>query len=98
MPALSDYSNVYATAIFFLEKKGYQVWLDERAEQFFAEKNGWDFQADSPCGLLGLVAIFEEIHPETFEEYWWRPSGGEGQYKISTKTPSYTPVWQKRSP
>jgi hypothetical protein len=75
MPALSEYSNVYNTALLILQQKGFQVWYDERTSRFWAEKDGWDFTAESPCGLLGVVAIYEFRQPSAWREYWWREEG-----------------------
>lgn len=72
MPALSEYANVYNTALVVLTEKGYQVWFDETTHLFCAEKDGWDFCGDSPTGLLGVVAIFEHSNPLEYKEYWWR--------------------------
>jgi hypothetical protein len=72
MPALSEYANVSATAFEVLRAKGFQVWVDESMKMYCAERDGWDFLADSPCGLLGVVAIFEHVKPTEFKDYWWR--------------------------
>lgn len=71
MPTLSDYVNVFGEAVFVLREKGYQVWYDEASKLFYAEKNGWDFAADSPTALLGVVAIYETRQPSEYREYWW---------------------------
>ncbi|KDN09921.1 MULTISPECIES: hypothetical protein [unclassified Gilliamella] len=39
---------------------------------YCAEKNGWDFIADSPSGLLGLIRIYEFKKPAIYKEYWWK--------------------------
>ena len=72
MPALGEYTNVYNSALNILKSKGFQSWYDKETELFCTEKGGWDFMAESPCGLLGLVAMYEFIKPEKYEEYWWR--------------------------
>ena len=73
MPALSEHVNVWATALQILADKGYQVWRDEHDDHtYWAEKDGWDFIADSPVSLLGLIAIHDHVQPEAFEDYWWR--------------------------
>ena len=79
MPTLSSYSNVYNTAAVWLQRKGYQVWVDEEADPplFMAERDGWDFAADSPVELLGVVAIFEATSPDAYSDYWWRIEGVE---------------------
>ncbi len=96
MPSLSEYTNVYDTALFILREKGYQLWVDEARQVFCAEKDGWDFEADSPCGLLGIVAIFEARRPTTYAEYWWREKDAD-LYRSLPKAPerAYEPVWRK---
>lgn len=59
MPALSEYTNVYNTALNILDKKGFSTWYDDEIDMFCAEKDGWDFMAESPCALLGVVSIYE---------------------------------------
>jgi len=93
MPALSEYSNVYNTALLILKSKGFRVWLDEPSNLYFAEKNGWDFASDTPCGLLGVVSIYEYKSPKAFTEYWWKESGPDEYGDISRTAPEYTPVW-----
>ena len=75
MSSLSEYSNVYNTALLILQKKGFRVWYDKEIKVYCAEKEGWDFMADTPCGLLGVVSIYEFKKPEKYEEYWWRVEG-----------------------
>jgi hypothetical protein len=96
MPTLSEYSNVYNTALVILQRKGYQVWYDKKLDAYQAEKDGWDFMSDSPCGLLGVVAIFEERKPARFTEYWWKEDSPE-LYGNLPERPSkeYVPVWRK---
>jgi hypothetical protein len=95
MAALSEYANVHDTALKILLKKGYQVWLDDEAELYCAEKDGWDFRAESPCGLLGVVAIYEFKNPGAYSEYWWKEGGENVFLNISHEQPAYTPVWKK---
>ena len=75
MPALFEYSNVYASALQILKEKGYQLWFDSSENIFWAERDGWDFASESPCGLLGLVALYEYRAPTEYKEYWWRTEG-----------------------
>ncbi|NRD64767.1 hypothetical protein HRD49_23720 [Corallococcus exiguus] len=96
MPTLSEYTNVYDTALIILEQKGFQVWYDKRAQVFCAEKDGWDFMANSPCGLLGVVAIYEHKRPEKYEEYWWRERRAQPLYGHLPDSPRpYTSVMKK---
>ena len=95
MPALSEYSNVYNTAFNILDKKGFNLWYDESTDMFCAEKNGWDFMSDSPCGLLGLISIYEYVNPRTYEEYWWRVNDKDLSHDLGVIKPSYKSVSQK---
>ncbi|NVB83602.1 MAG: hypothetical protein HOV81_34830 [Kofleriaceae bacterium] len=72
MPTLSEHINVYGTALQVLKDKGYQLWFEPETRIYRAERDGWDFAAHTPCGLLGVVAIFEHRQPTKYEEYWWR--------------------------
>lgn len=97
MPALSEYSNVHNTAILILRKKGYQAWYDEQAELYCAEMNGWDFWADTPCGLLGLVAIYEFKQPAEYSEYWWREEGPDLYNQLPKRPTTYRSVSERKS-
>ena len=72
MPTLGEHSNVYNTALLVVRRKGFQVWYDEAGKYYGAERDGWDFFSESPAGLLGLIAIYEEKHPTEWTDYWWR--------------------------
>jgi hypothetical protein len=96
MAALSEYTNVYNTALLVLRKKGYQLWFDQLTQDYCAEQNGWGFRSPSPCGLLGLVAIFEFKQPESYAEYWWRESGEELYERLPNAPPRpYEPIGAK---
>lgn len=82
MPTLSEYGSSHGEAILILREKGWQVWRDDYAQMYCAEKDGWDFMAGSPTALLGLVAIYEYKKPARCTEYWWR----------SEPFPSYDPM------
>lgn len=69
MAALGEHSNVYSTALDLLRLKGFTVWYEEGSSSFWCQREGWDFCSDSPCGLLGLVAIFEHKNPSKYTEY-----------------------------
>lgn len=77
MPTLGEFVDVYGPALDLLEKKGFQFWFDEKADLFFAERDGLDFAAENPISLLGLMAIFEAEAPLQFHECWWRRKGTE---------------------
>ena len=95
MPALSDYTNVFATALQVLRDKGYRVWFDARAGNDCAEKDGWDFMSRSPCGLLGVVAIYEHVKPTQFREYWWRSYLAPDHRQLTRDSPDYIPVYAR---
>jgi hypothetical protein len=78
MPTLSSYTNVHDTAIQLLRDEGFQVWRDKSAGLYFAERDGWDFAADDPVALLGVVAIFKHRRPVGYVEYWWRNESAKG--------------------
>ncbi|WP_200753103.1 hypothetical protein ACI703_11190 [Isoptericola jiangsuensis] len=63
----------------------------EETETYCAEKDGWDFMADSPCSLLGIISIYEFKNPSRYEEYWWRDEGTSGG-QLSSTPPRYTSV------
>jgi hypothetical protein len=79
MAALSEYTNVYNTALLLLQKK----------------KEGWDFMSDSPCGLFGLIGIFELKSPSEYSEYWWREDGPNIYRTLAKQPRPYDPVWKK---
>jgi hypothetical protein len=91
MPALGEYVNVYSSALETLTSKGYQVWYDGESELYCAEKNGWDFMAENPISLLGLVAIYEAQAPQSYSEYWWRREGPDHTHLPNSPRP-YTSV------
>lgn len=94
MPTLSQYTNVFDTALALLHAKGYQVWRDDVAQLFYAERDGWDFAADDPVGLLGVIGIFEAVQPAEYREYWWTKESARGlQRRLATRPERpYTPV------
>ena len=95
MPALSEYTNVYNTALLILQQKGFRLWYDEPTATYCCERDGWDFRADSPTGLLGVVAIFEHKRPPEFREYWWREQGPLSYRDLPRTPPDYQPVWRR---
>ena len=92
MPSLSEYRNVDNTAFNVLKAKGFTIWYDEESALYCAEKDGWDFMADTPCALLGLVAIYEWKKPEVYSEYWWKDPGSDATESLSRKAPAYKSV------
>ena len=92
MPTLSEYTNVYKTALTVIRKKGFRTWYDDKTDLFCAEKDGWDFCAYSPCGLLGVISIYEHVNPSEYKEYWWRLNDGE---ELSHSKPEYVSVMKK---
>ncbi|MDC0721969.1 hypothetical protein [Nannocystis bainbridge] len=92
MPALSEHVNVWRSALNILAAKGYQVWVQDDGETFCAERDGWDFMADSPVSLLGLVSMLEHQSPEHYEEYWWRTPGKLDVSKLPSEPKPYVSV------
>lgn len=98
MPALSEYANVYNTALLILEEKGFRCWVDDVTETFRCERDGWDFMAESPVGLLGLVAIFEAVSPSEYSEYWWRKDSRIIYGALPHEPPEFVPVFTAQVP
>jgi hypothetical protein len=96
MPALSEYTNVYNTVFVILQKKGYRFWYDRELDLFWAEKDGWDFTSPSPCGLLGVIAIFEYKQPTEPTDYWWVEEGPDLYGNLPSDPPDYVPVDLRR--
>ena len=96
MPALSEYANVFDTAVAVLERKGYQVWVSPRTDLVWAQRDGWDFAAETPIALLGLVAIYEHTRPAGYTEYWWRTEPERRYADLPTTPPDYHPVTDRR--
>jgi hypothetical protein len=96
MPALSYYTNVHNTALVILQRKGYRIWREQENDTICAEKNGWDFMADDPVQLLGLISIYEAHQPTTCREYWWKIDVPWLYDKVPSTRPDYTPVWEKK--
>ncbi|SFR77248.1 hypothetical protein SAMN05428960_1417 [Mitsuaria sp. PDC51] len=95
MAALSEYTNVYNTALNVLKQKGFRLWRDVDTDMYCAEKNGWDFMADNPCSLLGLIAIHEWKAPAQYTEYWWKDDSERLYGKLDSAAPEFTPVYEK---
>ena len=72
---LSEVHDVSNVAIITLGERGYRVWWEasERlsADDWWAEKEGREFVAKSPLGLLGLVTLWESRGDE------WQKRPGE---------------------
>jgi hypothetical protein len=95
MPALSEYSNVNASVLNVLAAKGYRLWCTDLPggdAEYWAEKDGWDFRADTPCALLGLVALFEHKQPDAYREYWWHEDGPLTVDSLPGVAPQYESV------
>jgi hypothetical protein len=93
MPALGCYANVFNTALVILQRKGYRVWQGNGG-LICAEKNGWDFTADDPVQLLGLISIYESQQPASYREYWWKIDEPWLIEDIADEPPDYQPVWK----
>ena len=94
MPALGACSNVLNTALVVIQRKGFRVWSNETENYWYAERDGWDFMADNPIELLGLIAIFEHQKPAEFREYWWQLQEPYLIESVPKQAPVYKPVWE----
>lgn len=97
MPTLTSHVNTENTALVIIKRKGYQYWYDEKAEMYFAEKNGWDFAAPGATELLGVIAIFEQANPTKFKEYWWRIDKPWLKSSVPSEPQPYRPVYKRPS-
>ena len=95
MPALGAYLNVFNTALVVLQQKGFRVWTNDTEDEWFAERAGWDFIADDPIQLLGLVSIYDHRSPTEFREYWWQYQEPWLIESVSKTRPDYISVWQR---
>jgi hypothetical protein len=95
MPALSYYSNVHNTALVILQRKGYRLWAEQDGDLICAEKDGWDFMADDPVQLPGVIAIYEFHHPPACSESWWKIDEPWLCGSIPNSAPEYVPVWRR---
>jgi hypothetical protein len=95
MPALGAYANVLNTALIVLRDKGFRVWTDQAQDNWYGEREGWDFVADDPIQLLGLVAIYEQRKPQGYSEYWWRLEEPWLIEQVPSQPPEYVPVWKR---
>jgi len=95
MPALGAYTNVFNSALVILKRKGFRVWMQDDPASICAEKDGWDFMAEDPIQLLGLVSIYEAHQPSEFREYWWKIDEPWLIESVSNRRPRFIPVWKK---
>jgi hypothetical protein len=96
MPSLSNFSNVSNTALIILKDLGYDVWWRDEEKTFICcQKDGWDFMAQDPVELLGLIKIYEFHKPDKHTEYWWKIQEPWLLDSIPTTSPEYKPVWSK---
>jgi hypothetical protein len=72
MPDLSSYLNVYNTALVILQQKGYTLRHDREKDTWHADKDGWEFLADNPIELLGLLSIYDNHAPKEKGGNWWK--------------------------
>ena len=87
MSRLSSNANVYNTCLRIIREKGYGLNLSGELDEdemiipesmlWSAEKGEYDFLADNPIELLGLVAIHEKINPQEDKSYWWVVEGAD---------------------
>jgi hypothetical protein len=83
MAALGSHGNVYNTCLLILKAHGFSLSIEDSDEGndssstiWMAEKNGYDFHADNPIELLGLVSIYEYHRPDGEPTpYWWSIDG-----------------------
>ena len=72
------------------------MWYSEGTQLFCAEKDGWDFMAESPCGLLGVISMYEFHQPTNYQEYWWKLDTETLYHNLPKKPKRYVPVTRKK--
>jgi len=85
MATLSSHANMYNTCLRILRHEGYRLWVQPRPDKngavmprsliWWAEKAGYEFSANNPIELLGLVSIYEHKRPTDYHRYWWQVEG-----------------------
>ncbi|MDK9422362.1 hypothetical protein LHL03_00315 [Pectobacterium carotovorum] len=48
--------------------------------------------SETPCGLLGIVSIYEYKNPSSYNEYWWKLDDKDLYVNIKKEKPSYNSV------
>lgn len=81
-------------ALGILRDKGYRLWRDIRDDTVNAEREGWDFSADDPLSLLGVIAIFEATAPPRFQTGWEESTVPLVESELPAVAPEYDPVWE----
>jgi hypothetical protein len=92
MASLSSHGNVYNICLLVLHRKGYKLWVEQYIENtrnnvahipiytWKAKKNDYDFAADDPIQLLGLVSVYEHIEPSNIlTPYWWTTNDDQAE-------------------
>jgi hypothetical protein len=95
MSDLCAHANVFNTACFVAQKKGWKlelipaVWTDGEEEPDEPEvyrairpddKGGeWVLVADNPIELLGLIGIYDFVQPTEHKPYWWSALNEKGE-------------------
>jgi hypothetical protein len=74
--SLGSHGNVYNTCLLIVKERGYRLSIDDAGVSsptiWVAEKDGYDFRADNPIELLGLIAVYEYRQPDgPPKPYWW---------------------------
>lgn len=72
MTQLSSYPNVFNTCLVLLRREGFNLAYDKANDVWKAERNEFQFKADNPIELLGLVSIYQKLQPKDQKEYWWQ--------------------------
>jgi hypothetical protein len=55
-----------------LQQKGYTLRHDREKDTWHADKDGWEFLADNPIELLGLLSIYDHHAPKEKGGNWWK--------------------------
>ena len=71
---------MWNTCLELLHRKGCRVRVlldaeDGGSDVYEAEIGEFNFTADTPVELLGLLTIFETVRPAAYKPYWWTLDG-----------------------
>jgi hypothetical protein len=86
MASLRSHTDVYNTCLLLLRQKGYKLWVEGDLDpdgcvsplslSWKAKKDGYDFQANNPIELLGLISLYELKAPSRpSKPQWWKIDG-----------------------
>ncbi len=83
---LSANYNTYNTCLRIISGRGFNLKIEGEITEdgcyptdvlWIAEKDVFEFRADNPVELLGLIAIYDHLCPAKDTSYWWHVDGAD---------------------